>query len=178
MVTPPAIPAPPAPPSITPPAPPAYVTPSGKSGESAAVDATTKAIAAPVHKVEEAPAKLFDATSKPVDAKGAPALSIAFKSTETAVPLSMKDALDKVAKQLAQHEDQRVTLVAYASSIDNQSSMSRRVSLSRALAVRAYLIDAGVNSIRLNVRAEGDNNPGSGDKDRVDVFIQSSDAPK
>ena len=44
----------------------------------------------------------------------------------------------------------------------------------RALSVRAYLIDAGVGNLRINVQAEGDKNPG-GDPDRVDVFVQEPD---
>jgi len=87
------------------------------------------------------------------------------------VPLSTKDALDKLAKQLILNEKQRVTLIAYASAAGDQVSTARRVSLSRALSVRAYLIDAGVNNLRINVQAEGDKNPG-GDPDRVDLFVQ------
>jgi outer membrane protein OmpA-like peptidoglycan-associated protein len=160
------------------------ITPEKPAG-SAAVDATTKAIAAPIHKVEEMPSKPLE-TAKPPEPvppaaktgdKEPPALRITFKSTETTVPLSVKESLDKVAKQLIQNDALHVTLIAYASSVDGQASMSRRVSLSRALSVRAYLIDAGVSNMRINVQAEGDKNPG-GDPDRVDMVFQSSDKDK
>jgi len=48
----------------------------------------------------------------------------------------------------------------------------RRLSLSRALAVRAFLIDQGVRSTRLDVRALGDKT-GDGPADRVDIVPQS-----
>ncbi|MDE3060990.1 MAG: OmpA family protein [Pseudomonadota bacterium] len=115
---------------------------------------------------------------KPVPAAAAtgnaPALRIAFKATETAVPLSMKEDLDNLAKRLRQNENERITLIAYASAVGDQASTARRVSLSRALSVRAYLIDAGVNNLRINVQAEGDKSPG-GDPDRVDMFIQKAE---
>ena len=66
-----------------------------------------------------------------------------------------------------------MTLIAYASSMGEQASTSRRVSLSRALSVRAALIDQGVSPLRINVLAEGDKNPG-GDPDRVDLFLRKT----
>ena len=125
--------------------------------EPPAVAATTKAIAEP--------AKASIEGVKP-------ALTIGFKSTETTVPLSIKDNINKLAKQLIQNNNQRVTLVAYAAAVGDQVSTARRISLSRALSVRAYLIDAGVNNLRINVQAEGDKNPG-GDPDRVDLIVQA-----
>lgn len=107
------------------------------------------------------------------DAK--PALRITFKSTETTVPLTMKEEINTLAKRLIQNNNERVTLIAYAAAIGDQVSTARRISLSRALSVRAYLIDAGVNNLRINVQAEGDKNTG-GDPDRVDMFIQTLDS--
>jgi outer membrane protein OmpA-like peptidoglycan-associated protein len=51
--------------------------------------------------------------------------------------------------------EQRIQLVAYAEATDDRESRARRLSLSRALAVRSYLIDAGVRSTRMDVRALG-----------------------
>ena len=127
------------------------------SAETPAVAATTKAIAEPAKNSIEGVK---------------PTLTIGFKSTETTVPLSVKDNINKLAKQLIQNPNQRVTLVAYAAAVGDQVSTARRISLSRALSVRAYLIDAGVNNLRINVQAEGDKNPG-GDPDRVDLIVQA-----
>ena len=104
-------------------------------------------------------------------------MSIEFKATETSVPLSVSEPLNKLAKQLIQNESQRLTLIAYASSSGDQVSTARRVSLSRALSVRAFLIDAGVANLRINVQAEGDKNPG-GNPDRVDLFVATAEQPK
>jgi outer membrane protein OmpA-like peptidoglycan-associated protein len=93
-----------------------------------------------------------------------------FKPTETALPLTMKEAMDKLVAELKADEAKRVNLLAYASATADQASTARRVSLSRALSVRAYLIDNGINNLRINVQAEGDKNPG-GAPDRVDVFV-------
>lgn len=109
-----------------------------------------------------------------MDAAAKPALRIVFKSTETTVPLTMKDEISTLAKQLIQNNNQRVTLIAYAAAVGDQASNARRISLSRALSVRAYLIDAGVNNLRINVQAEGDKNPG-GEPDRVDMIVQTVD---
>jgi len=145
-------PAAPAPATPTPPVPP---QPGKTSNASPAVDATNKALAE---------------TAKPVGDKTPPALTIGFKSTETSVPLSMSEPLNKLAKQLIQNDKQRLTIIAYASTAGDQVSTARRISLSRALSVRAFLIDAGVANLRINVQAEGDKNPG-GDPDRVDLFV-------
>lgn len=132
-----------------------------KPEESPAVKATTKALTE---------------TAKPEE-KATPALRVVFKSTETTVPLTVNDELNKLAKQLIQNDNQRITLIAYATASGDQVSTARRISLSRALSVRAFLIDAGVNNLRINVQAEGDKNPG-GDPDRVDVFVQTTSEAK
>jgi outer membrane protein OmpA-like peptidoglycan-associated protein len=67
----------------------------------------------------------------------------------------------------------RVQLEAYGGAPGDKSSDARRLSLKRALAVRQLLIDDGVPSARIDVRAMG----GIDDKgpvDRVDVFIRAS----
>ena len=67
----------------------------------------------------------------------------------------------------------RVQLEAYGGMPGDKSSDARRLSLKRALAVRQLLIDDGVPSGRIDVRAMG----GIDDKgpvDRVDVFVRAS----
>jgi outer membrane protein OmpA-like peptidoglycan-associated protein len=60
--------------------------------------------------------------------------------------------------------------VAYAAGNDDATSQARRLSLSRALAVRSYLIEHGVRSTRMDVRALGNKVP-EGPPDRVDVML-------
>lgn len=101
-----------------------------------------------------------------------PSLSIPFQSTETALPLAAKPELDARIKELKANPNLRVRLTAYASSVGDQPSTARRIALSRALSIRAYLIDSGVNTMHVMVQAEGDKNPG-GNPDRVDVFVEA-----
>ncbi len=60
--------------------------------------------------------------------------------------------------------------MAYAAGEDLSSSKARRISLSRALSVRSYLIEKGVRSTRIDVRALGDKAEGD-QKNRVDVIM-------
>ena len=67
----------------------------------------------------------------------------------------------------------RVQLEAFGGAPGDKSSDARRLSLKRALAVRQLLIDNGVPSNRIDVRAMG----GADDKgpnDRVDVYVRAS----
>jgi len=66
----------------------------------------------------------------------------------------------------------RIQLDAYGGAPGDKSSDARRLSLQRALSVRQLLIDDGIPSSRIDVRALG----GSDDKgptDRVDVFVRT-----
>ena len=63
----------------------------------------------------------------------------------------------------------RLELFAYAGGGEDQGNRARRMSLSRALAVRTYLINEGVRSTRMDVRALGNNVDGE-PADRVDIL--------
>ena len=82
-----------------------------------------------------------------------------------------KRDLDVLVRTIGSDEETRLQLTAYASApgADN-ASQARRLSLSRALAVRSYLIEKGVKSTRIDVRALGNKNEG-GPADRVDVLV-------
>ncbi|HEY5210215.1 MAG TPA: OmpA family protein [Stellaceae bacterium] len=82
-----------------------------------------------------------------------------------------KSELDAIAKSLATDEDRRVQLVAYASGGSDEANQARRLSLSRALNVRAYLIDHGVRNTRMDVRALGNRPDGGKQVDRVDILF-------
>jgi len=96
--------------------------------------------------------------------KGAPAPSPAQYRGVKVLADDLNSALEKGAAA--------IQLEAYGGSPGDKSSDARRLSLRRALAVRQLLIDDGVPSARIDVRAMG----GSDDKsqpDRVDVFIRA-----
>jgi outer membrane protein OmpA-like peptidoglycan-associated protein len=67
----------------------------------------------------------------------------------------------------------RVQLEAYGGAPGDKSSDARRLSLKRALAVRQLLIDNGVPSNRIDVRAMGGVDD-KGPTDRVDVFVRAA----
>lgn len=65
----------------------------------------------------------------------------------------------------------RVELEAFGGKPNDKSSDARRISLKRALIVRQLLIDEGVPSERIDVRAMGGASEGS--PDRVDIFLKA-----
>ena len=77
--------------------------------------------------------------------------------------------LDRMAQNLKVDPNERITLVAYASGDADQAIEARRVSLARAVMVRAYLIQHGVASTRIDVRALGNRVTDGGSADRVDL---------
>ncbi len=78
--------------------------------------------------------------------------------------------LKGVSDSLKKNGTLRIQLLAYAGSKDGSASQARRLSLSRALAARSYLIDAGIRSTRIDVRALG-NKSGNGPTDRIDIIV-------
>ncbi len=78
--------------------------------------------------------------------------------------------LDEIAGGAKTDRSIRLKLLAYAGAAGETASQSRRLSLSRALAVRSYLIDKGVRSVQFEVQAKGKKLDG-GPPDRVDVIV-------
>ena len=78
--------------------------------------------------------------------------------------------LNAVAKRMKSNSKLRLQLMAYAGGATVSASQSRRLSLSRALAVRSYLIEKGVRSTGIDVRALGNKYEG-GPSDRVDIIV-------
>jgi outer membrane protein OmpA-like peptidoglycan-associated protein len=99
------------------------------------------------------------------------AAEVAFATGTADLSPEARSALDGVAKSLASDSERRLQLVAYATGADDEANQARRLSLSRALNVRAYLIDHGVRNTRMDVRALG-NRPDDGKPaDRVDIMF-------
>jgi outer membrane protein OmpA-like peptidoglycan-associated protein len=83
---------------------------------------------------------------------------------------AMRAELRALAGTLPDSDATRLTVNAYAGGDPTNPSLARRASLSRALAVRTALMEAGVRSTRIDVRALG-LNAGDGPPDRVDVLV-------
>lgn len=95
---------------------------------------------------------------------------IAFPSGQSQLPADAGGSLDPVVARLKQDDQLRVQLMAYAGGDQDGANKARRLSLSRALAVRAYLIDNDIASTRMDVRALG-NRADNGPADRVDLVL-------
>ena len=83
---------------------------------------------------------------------------------------SAKAALDKLASSLNENDGLRIQLQAFAGGTDESAPEARRLSLKRALNVRAHLVDRDVRNTRMDVRALGIKS-GNGPADRVDAVI-------
>ena len=97
---------------------------------------------------------------------------LGFESGQAKLPAPALKQLDDVVRKLTKESALRLQLLAYAGGALSSSSQARRLSLSRALAVRSYLIEKGIRSTRIDVRALGNQVKGS-PADRVDVIINN-----
>lgn len=99
---------------------------------------------------------------------GLPA-QVVFAPNVTDMPDQGKAALGAVVKAMKADDQIHVQLVAYASGLPDQASQARRISLSRAIGVRSYLMEQGIKSVRIYVRALGNRSDAGGPPDRVDI---------
>jgi outer membrane protein OmpA-like peptidoglycan-associated protein len=156
-------------PSTVPPLPPAPVT--------------TKPVVkeTPKEPAKEVPAdKAATSAAPPPPPVAAPALNpqaptkltrtVSFGRDKSDLTDDAKSDLVDVAEKIKQSQGS-VRIVAYAAGTAEQASVAKRISLSRALAVRAFLISKGVNQLSINVQALGNQVP-SGDADRADLFVK------
>lgn len=97
---------------------------------------------------------------------------IAFPGGQSQLPGDAAGLLDPVISRLKQDSGLRLQLMAYANGDQDGANKARRLSLSRALAVRAYLIDNDIASTRMDVRALG-NRADNGPADRVDLVVMN-----
>jgi outer membrane protein OmpA-like peptidoglycan-associated protein len=84
-----------------------------------------------------------------------------------------KDAnaqLTDIVQALTKDPSRRVRVLSYASDTAGNANQAKRLSLTRALNVRAYLMDQGVRSPNIEVRAMGNQDAGS-NPDRVEVHL-------
>ncbi|HIJ43096.1 MAG: OmpA family protein [Rhodospirillales bacterium] len=98
------------------------------------------------------------------------ALYVEFKPTASKLPAKAKERLKALAEGLKKDRNLRLQLRAYAGGKSVSSSRARRLSLSRALSVRTFMIENGIRSTRIDVRALG-NKTEDKPVNRVDVSI-------
>jgi outer membrane protein OmpA-like peptidoglycan-associated protein len=122
---------------------------------------------------EAAPAEEAAVEETPADTGGAAALPaggtrIVFEPGADELPAGASSDLDALAQRMASDESIKVQVLAYSTSTGDNESQARRKALSRGLEVRKYLINKGVRSNRIDVRALGSKSEGS-PADRVDI---------
>jgi outer membrane protein OmpA-like peptidoglycan-associated protein len=98
-------------------------------------------------------------------------ISLMFAGDDAKLPAGAQPELQNLAKRMAKDEGLALQLLAYASGDVAGASKARRLSLSRALEVRKFLMEHGVRSTRIEVRALGNKLEGSGPADRVDAVM-------
>ena len=93
-----------------------------------------------------------------------------FKQGNSELTNEAKKILDKFSTKLKVEQKSRMQLQAYAGEPNLSASRARRLSLSRALSARSYLIKNGIRSTRIDVRALG-NKTSTGEPNRVDLKL-------
>ena len=97
-------------------------------------------------------------------------MTVLFSLGSAALNAEALERIDAVREKMEADQFLRLQLAAYATNTDDNPSRTRRLSLSRALAIRSYLVEKGVKSTRMDVRALGnkfEKAPG----DRVDLVL-------
>ena len=97
-------------------------------------------------------------------------LLVEFATKASKIPTKAKKNLLEISKNLKEKQQLRLQLMAYAGGKSISASKARRLSLSRALSVRSFLIENGVKSTRIDIRALG-NKTTEKPMNRVDVNI-------
>jgi outer membrane protein OmpA-like peptidoglycan-associated protein len=95
---------------------------------------------------------------------------ILFASDAAALNGAAERTLDRLVARAGHGEKPRLRLVAHAGEGED-ADRALRLSFSRVLAVRSYLVDHGIHSSRLDVRAVGNRPEDGGPGDRVDVVM-------
>jgi outer membrane protein OmpA-like peptidoglycan-associated protein len=121
------------------------------------------------------PPPISDTATGAASATGA-GLRVTFGAGETDLSPVSAAAIQNLVRTAPQGDSTSFNVVAYAAGTPEDPSTARRLSLSRALAVRSALIADGVSSTRIYVRALG-SAVADGPPDRVDLSLLGSNAP-
>ena len=112
--------------------------------------APTKAASTEMPKTEQA-----SVPGAGADAELGLAMQLVFANDATRLSAEAKNQLKLLAGNVKDKESVRLQLMAYAGGDKLSASLARRLSLSRALSVRSFLIENGIRSTRIDVRALG-----------------------
>jgi outer membrane protein OmpA-like peptidoglycan-associated protein len=136
------------------------------------------AVAPPPPAVEAAPPPpppISDSAATAATKTGA-GLRVTFGAGETDLSPASAEAIKNIVQSAPAGASTTFNVVAYAAGTPEDPSTARRLSLSRALAVRNALMADGVMSSRIYVRALGATG-GDEAPDRVDLAVMGGNAP-
>lgn len=156
----------------TPPAPPAMPS-TLLADEMTALPPSMVAEVAPADVEETAPqAPVEMAMNMATTAAAAPMsdMSLAFEGHSSDLTEAARKQLDAIVAKMQAAPQSRVQVHAFASGENGATSSARRISLSRALAVRAYLMDKQIKPNRVDVRGLGKETD-HGPLERVDIIL-------
>lgn len=103
-------------------------------------------------------------------------LRVTFASGQSDLSPASVASIKELAAAAPTGDATSFNVMAYAPGSPDDPSTARRISLSRAMAVRSALVADGVASARIFVRAMGAQH-GDGPADRVDVDVLGANAP-
>ncbi len=142
---------------------------------SVVADVTSEVVKPEVVKVEVSEpetGKDSGVTEEPVDERGFRVTGIGYNGDDIRINDVVSDALvSSYIPQINAKPDLRVGLYAYASADERGERKARRLSLSRALELRSFLISNGVNAGRIDIFPLGDQ-ASDGFRDRIDIILQ------
>lgn len=121
---------------------------------------------------EEAPKEIKTASLTPAEnatPKGPASASVMFDKESNSVPAASQAKLSAVVTQLKAKNGARAKIIVHPDNTNTDPSLSRRLALSRGMAVRAALIDGGADSSSISMGF------GSAKVDKgtdVDIFIE------
>ena len=85
----------------------------------------------------------------------------------------MQNALNDIAVLMKKDRTKRLILYSYCSFDPDEPGKERQYALRRALMIRSYLTTQGINSLRIELRAQGSNGAGNIIPDRTDLVLQN-----
>jgi outer membrane protein OmpA-like peptidoglycan-associated protein len=119
---------------------------------------------------EKQPPKAAPQAAKPAKAFSGRSVTVLFEAAQDTLSDSARQRLDQIAASSG--DRQRLELMAYAGTEKESASATHRLALKRAIAVRGYLMDKGMDGTRIAVRPQG---PAQKDDapERVDIRFLS-----
>ena len=162
--------------------PPPAAAPSVAAPPAPTMDAAPPAMAQLAQIASPSPAAAPPPPPPPIEANAATTaattstgLRVTFAPRQSDLSPSSAEAIKQLAASAPGGGTATFNVVAYAAATPNDPSLARRLSLSRALAVRSALMADGVESSHIYVRALGSQLAG-GPADRVDVTLLGGNA--